>query len=114
MLRDDHENSDGKMKKSMFKRLGQALSEGTEPLVESKNLEYPFATDYERKDWHDYDFIAYEKSRVGPGEHGRPFELTDPKEIEENKRLYEIEGLNALVSDKISVNRSIPDTRHHE
>lgn len=65
----------------------------------------------EKKDWHDYEFIEYEKSREGPGEQGKPFILTDPKDIELNDKLSKIEGLYAVVSDKISVNRSIPDFR---
>lgn len=73
---------------------------------------YPFATNYERKDWHDWKFIEYEKSREGSGEQGKPFHLSDPKEIAENERLYQIEGLYPIASDKISVNRSVPDTRH--
>ena len=73
---------------------------------------YTFATNYERKDWHDWPFIEYEKSREGPGEQGKPFHLSDLKEIDENQRLFNIEGLYPIVSDKISVNRSVPDTRH--
>lgn len=73
---------------------------------------YNKVDDYELKDWHDYEFIAYEASRVGPGENGSAVELTDPNEIKTNQRLFEIEGLHVVVSDKISVNRSLPDVRH--
>lgn len=62
-------------------------------------------------DWHDYKFMYYEKSRVGPGENGAPFNLTDPKEIEVNKIGYDTEGIYTVVSDKISPNRSVPDCR---
>ena len=72
---------------------------------------YPVATNYERKDWHDWKFIEYEKNRKGPGENGKPFNLTDPADIELNDKLFKIEGLYVVVSDKISVNRSVPDTR---
>lgn len=82
--------------------------------IGSSKMNYPLATKYERKDWHDWQFIEYEKSRVGPGEQGKPYYLTDPKDIELNDKLYKVEGLNALVSDKISVNRSLPDTRRAE
>lgn len=64
-----------------------------------------------RKDWHDWKFIEYEKSRTGPGEQGKPFELTNPEDIALNQKLFRIEGLYVVVSDKISVNRSVPDTR---
>lgn len=76
-----------------------------------KDKIYPMAVNYERKDWHDWEFIKYEENRKGPGEQGRPFIMTDPKDIELNEKLFKVEGLNVVVSDKISVNRSIPDTR---
>lgn len=76
-----------------------------------KDKSYPVETNYERKDWHDWKFIEYERKRKGPGEQGKPFELTDPKDIELNEKLFRVEGLFVVVSDKISVNRSVPDTR---
>lgn len=78
---------------------------------ESPNKQYPVAMIYERKDWHDWEFIEYEKSRQGPGEQGKPHVLTDPGDIELNEKLFPVEGLYAVISDKISVNRSVPDTR---
>jgi hypothetical protein len=72
------------------------------------------ATDFEKKDWHDYEFMKYEASRVGPGEQGQGFKLTDPADIKLNAEVSKIEGLSAIVSDKISVNRSVPDTRHEK
>ena len=66
---------------------------------------------YEKKDWHDWEFIVNEKSRKGPGEQGKPHVLTDPKDIKLNEKLFNIEGLYGIVSDQISVNRSIPDYR---
>lgn len=76
--------------------------------------DYPKAMNYERKDWHDYEFIKYEAGRKGPGEQGQGVTLTDPKDIELDKILQPIEGLHVVVSDKISVNRSIKDTRPRE
>lgn len=72
---------------------------------------YPVLQNYERKDWHDYQFMAYELEREGPGEQGKPYTLTDPDDIQRNEELFKIEGLFAVVSDLISVNRSVPDTR---
>lgn len=72
---------------------------------------YPMATNYERKDWHDWKFIEYEKSRQGPGEQGEPHYLTDANDIALNEKLFKVEGLYVVVSDRISVNRSVPDTR---
>ena len=77
----------------------------------AKDAKYPIAKNYKRKDWHDWKFIEYEKSREGPGEQGKPYVLTDPDDIKLNQKLFNIEGLYVVVSDKISVNRSVPDTR---
>lgn len=79
--------------------------------IDFKIRNYPVVQNYEKKDWHDWKFIEYEASRTGPGEQGRPYELTDPKEIELNEKLFKVEGNFVIVSDKISVNRSVPDTR---
>ena len=72
---------------------------------------YPQPTNFEKKDWHDLNFINYEKERKGIGEQGRSHELTDQADIELDRQLMEIEGIHVLISDKISVNRSIKDTR---
>lgn len=77
----------------------------------SKFMDYPVAQNYDRRDWHDWWFIEYEMTREGPGEQGQAFYLTDAGDIELNKKLSQQEGLFAVVSDKISVNRSVPDTR---
>jgi polypeptide N-acetylgalactosaminyltransferase len=79
--------------------------------ITQTELKYPVATNYERKDWHDWKFIENEKLRVGPGENGTAFHLSDPEDIALNYKLFAIEGLYAIISDKISVNRSVPDTR---
>lgn len=65
----------------------------------------------ELKDWHDYKFIEYEKNRSGPGENGEGLELTDENEIKENLSKVESYGFYLKTSEKISVNRSVPDTR---
>lgn len=72
---------------------------------------YPFATNYEKIDYHDYKFMEVEAAREGPGEQGEPFYLTDPDDIERNKELLRQFGFSAIVSDRISVNRSLPDVR---
>ncbi|XP_053679099.1 N-acetylgalactosaminyltransferase 6-like [Anopheles nili] len=51
--------------------------------------------------------------RVGIGEQGKPATLSpDESGSERQKELYFQNGFNALLSDKISVNRSIADLRH--
>lgn len=57
------------------------------------------------------DFMKYERTRKGAGEQGRSHVLTNISEIELDRKLVMEEGLSVVVSDKISVNRSIPDTR---
>lgn len=81
-------------------------------LIQANQLIYPVVTNYEKKNWHNYDFINYEAQRVGPGENGTAYFLTDLEDIERNNELFKDEGLYAVVSDKIALNRSIPDRRH--
>lgn len=64
-----------------------------------------------KKDWHDYNFIEYEKNRMGFGEHGEPVSLGDEYN-DASVKLFKLNGFNALLSDHISVNRSVPDIRH--
>jgi hypothetical protein len=94
----------------VFKR-NHELSEKTKNDFVLQNMNYPVATSYKRKDWHDWEFIEYEKTREGPGEQGKPFELTDPDDIALNQELLKTEGLYVIASDEISVNRSVPDFR---
>lgn len=64
-----------------------------------------------RIDWNDYAYQNKEEARSGLGEKGHaetlPVDLNDEKD-----RMYRKNGFNALLSDKISVNRSVPDIRH--
>lgn len=73
---------------------------------------YPEVKNFKMKDWHDYAFMDYEASRKGPGENGTAVVLTDEEEIKISDALREVEGLNVHVSDKISLQRSLPDVRH--
>jgi hypothetical protein len=75
---------------------------------------YPKAQSFDRKDWHDYEFILYEASRKGNGEQGQGYNLEDPEDIEINNKYVPREGFHVIVSDKISVNRSLHDTRPNE
>lgn len=74
-------------------------------------LNYPFVLNFDKIDWLDNEFVEYEANRTGLGEQGKPVVLTDPEEIKQNEELTKVEGLSALISDKISVNRSVTDTR---
>ena len=64
------------------------------------------------RDWNDYEQMYKDLIRKGPGENGTEVILTDKNEIELNIKLYNQTGYSVVVTDKISVNRSIQDTRH--
>ncbi|KAI5096258.1 polypeptide N-acetylgalactosaminyltransferase 10-like [Silurus meridionalis] len=62
-----------------------------------------------KKDWHDYEAIKRDIARTGNGEQGKAFPLTDADRVEQ---AYRENGFNIFVSDRISLNRSLPDIRH--
>jgi polypeptide N-acetylgalactosaminyltransferase len=65
-------------------------------------------------DWNDYNLLVNDRLRNGPGEQGDSLKLTNPDEIKLNKESFDEYGMSVIVSDKISVNRSIPDFRHKD
>lgn len=64
-----------------------------------------------RIDWHDYNFIKIEKQRKGLGEQGQAVILTNESEKERSKVMIKEFSYNTVASDKISLDRSINDTR---
>jgi hypothetical protein len=80
-------------------------------LKRSGRPRYTFATQYEKIDYHNYKFMKEEAAREGPGEQGEPFYLTDSRDVERNLELLKKFGFSVVVSDTISVNRSLPDVR---
>jgi polypeptide N-acetylgalactosaminyltransferase len=64
-------------------------------------------------DWHDYAFMKYEASRVGLGEQGEKVELNPIDKILQDA-MYHANGYDAYMSDRVSLNRSLPDVRHPE
>lgn len=82
-----------------------------ENISEIDGNKYRKITDFSKKDWHDFEFIKSERTRRGPGENGEGIELINQEEIVDNQSLLKIEGLSVVISDKLSVNRSLPDTR---
>lgn len=62
-----------------------------------------------KKDWHDYAVIKSEAARSGVGEQGRPYPLTDSDRVDQ---AYRENGFNIYVSNRIALNRSLPDIRH--
>ena len=67
----------------------------------------------EKKDWHDYKQMVGEEGRQGPGEGGIAMYFSE-NETELNSQIFQANGYNAFLSDKISVNRSVPKCRHPE
>lgn len=84
-------------------------------------------------DWHDYQSITREANRIGiylslieekisydfyqigPGERGIDVEVSaEEKNRLEFHQLYQKNGFNALISEKISLDRSVRDIRYHE
>lgn len=61
--------------------------------------------------WEDWDFINYERSRMGPGEHGEPWNVTDPEELKKNLESVAKEGFFVDANQKMSLTRSLPDHR---
>uniref|UniRef100_A0A7M5VDH8 Polypeptide N-acetylgalactosaminyltransferase n=1 Tax=Clytia hemisphaerica TaxID=252671 RepID=A0A7M5VDH8_9CNID len=59
------------------------------------------------------NFEKKEASRSGPGEMGKPHRLK-PEQKSEEDRLKGVYGFNQLVSDEISLDRSVPDMREKE
>lgn len=64
------------------------------------------------RNWIDTELISRDEARHGLGERGEEVYLTDTYEVSMNEKLYQETGFSVLVSDKISVNRSLPAMVH--
>lgn len=64
------------------------------------------------RDWFDHERDYFDTMRKGLGENGSHVYLNDLAEINLNNKLYDKIGFSVIVSDKISVNRSIPKIVH--
>lgn len=65
-------------------------------------------------DWNNYELMLFESKQTGKGEQGKSEFLTDMKERNLDNQLFKFFGASAVVSQKISLNRSIPDLRSDE
>ncbi|XP_004527090.1 N-acetylgalactosaminyltransferase 6 [Ceratitis capitata] len=63
------------------------------------------------KDWHDLEAMSRDAARKGLGEHGRPAYITNLSKRMLERKMLKMNGFNALLSNMISVNRSVPDIR---
>ncbi|XP_013098327.2 N-acetylgalactosaminyltransferase 4 [Stomoxys calcitrans] len=93
------------------------ILEGELDLTQFYDINVPFRLPEPKgpkRDWHDHAAIEMEMNRVGLGEHGMPSYITDQSKKELEHELSLENGFNALLSDSISVNRSVPDVRKEE
>lgn len=65
-------------------------------------------------DWHDYKQIEEDKKRSGPGEQGKPATLPDNYDRDYVDDVIKANGYDGVLSDEISLNRSVADIRHEE
>lgn len=83
--------------------------------LDRKNIKFNHSFDLEDENtkisWENETQIKLDAERVGPGEQGKPYMLTDPEDIQKNEELFKIEGFYVIVSDQISVERALPDKR---
>ncbi len=64
-------------------------------------------------DYHNYSLMKADSKRRGPGEQGAPVYLRGA-ELDHSKRVFTENGFCQVVSDKIALDRSIPDLRHKQ
>lgn len=72
----------------------------------------PQSSKLPKKDWHDYRAMYYDNRRMGSGEQGKSARLMDDVDQELANKLLVKYGFNALLSEAISVNRSVADVRY--
>ncbi|KAM8900637.1 polypeptide N-acetylgalactosaminyltransferase 10 [Spinachia spinachia] len=84
-------------------------ADGVPPIQRVNRLGKEDQAGARRRDWHDYDAIRRDSSRSGNGEQGKAFPLTEADRVDQ---AYRENGFNIYVSDRISLNRSVPDIRH--
>lgn len=68
-------------------------------------------TEHVKIDWHDHKLIEAEAKQKGIGEQGKAAFLS-ADDNDKKEQLYKVNGFNALLSDRIALNRSLPDIRH--
>lgn len=67
--------------------------------------------DNEKIDWHDYKQIIDDLQRKGVGEQGAPAKLSESEQSLYDS-IFKVNGFNGALSDKIALDRSLPDIRH--
>ena len=92
------------------------LKIGSRHVFQENNFKYAPIVDKENKlgtkiDWHDWEAVGADLRRQGDGENGASVKLA-PDEEGKSSSSYINHGFSAYVSDKIAVDRSVPDIRH--
>jgi len=80
-------------------------------LISTFSLLKQYKVDITKIDWHDWEFIAKEQKRIGPGEQGKTVRLSSD-EHSLSQKSYDSNGFSGFVSDKIDLDRAVKDIRH--
>jgi polypeptide N-acetylgalactosaminyltransferase len=82
-----------------------------DPHVGLENIKEDSRPDPDRlMDWHNWTHIRLERERAGPGEQGKPVQVSAEEE-RQHSDLFRSNGFSGWASDKISVHRAVPDIR---
>ena len=93
-------------------REGEGIPRLPDPHVGLENIKEDSKPDPNRLvDWHNWTQIQMEGERVGPGEQGKPVQVTVEEE-RQHSDLFRSNGFSGWASDKISVHRAVPDIRN--
>lgn len=88
----------------------QMLSEDNGSIIKDQYAfaKFNISSGSKKVDWHNYEQQKKDSNRIGPGEQGKP---VLPQKLEKGSSAYHDNGFNIMVSDRISLDRSLPDIR---
>lgn len=72
------------------------------------------SNDHYKRDWHDYRSMHNDQFDKSLGARGQPAQLPANTNLEKVNAMFKDHGYNAILSDKISMSRSLPDIRPKE
>ncbi|KAJ2950359.1 hypothetical protein O0L34_g8600 [Tuta absoluta] len=94
-----------------FKNFNETNVQEISSLNDSRAARQFKPSSVQKIDWHNYTQIQHEAGRKGIGEQGKAAYLPQADALLE-KQLYAVNGFNGALSDRIPLNRSLPDIRH--